>query len=294
MFEIDLTRVLFAFLCGYFLALSGSLSQLVTNNSLASPSTLGFDGMAALAVIVAQNILLVLNFPVPLEYASFAIFALFCAPFTLWLLKRAGTSPHFFSFDMKLFILAGLAFNLFVGAVFAVVQFLFMALNWDFPSGLWFGNFRFYHESALALFLGVFLLIQLILRHKASQLRVLSLGESMALGFGVDVKGTQKWALLVSLFLTGLVISFFGVFSFLSLIIPHMLRFFLYFERNMKNELIWGPVAGGAGLAGLDYLCFRHDFHGAELPAGMVSSVIGAFLLILLLLKSQFKNFAKE
>lgn len=287
MIEIDLMRALFAFFCGYFLTLSGSLTQTVANNSLASPSTLGFDALAALCVILAQGSIVLLKIPAPLEYLSFAVFAAFFLFIAAMFSRNNFSSARVFSLDVKYLILLGLAFNLFVGAVFAVIQFMFMALNYDFPSGLWFGNFRFYHEGSLILFSLFFIAVQFGIAKFGSSLRLLSLGEDMALGLGVDVKKTQKVCLLASLFMTGLVISFFGVFSFLSLIIPHMLRSFSVFKRNMKNELMLGAPLGGAVLAVLDYLCFRFDYLGAELPAGMVSSVAGAFLLIVLLWKSQ-------
>ena len=294
MLEFDLTRIAFAFFCGYFLSLSGSLTQVVTNNNLASPSTLGFDGLAALCVIIASNILVFFPTSAPLEYLSFSLFISLFVLLGWWLWRDKRRTPRIFSLDIKFLVLMGLAFNLFVGAIFSVIQFLFMALNTDFPSGLWFGSFRYYHEESLILFSLLFLLLQFALAKYASQLRLLGLGESVALGLGVNVKQTQKAGLLCSFFLTGLVISFFGVFSFLSLIIPHMLRMLPVFKRNVKRELRLGALVGGVALALLDTLCFNFDYMGAEFPAGMVSSVVGAFSLIALLLNSQLKNFAKD
>jgi len=53
-FDFEIYRFFFAFLCGYFITVSGSLSQLMSNNSIASPSTLGMDGGAVLFVIFSQ------------------------------------------------------------------------------------------------------------------------------------------------------------------------------------------------------------------------------------------------
>lgn len=294
MLELDPLRMLFAFLCGYFLTLSGSLTQITLNNSLASPSTLGFDALAALCVILAQSLLVFAPFAFALEHFSFGLFMALLGACSLLFLRtgqKGGLkSEKAFSLDIKFLILAGLAFNLFVGAVFSVIQFLFMAMNYDFPSGLWFGNFRFYHGSSLGLFIFAFVLSQVFLYKTASSLRLLSLGEKVALGFGVPVAKIQKSCLVAALLMTGLVISYFGVFSFLSLIAPHMLRSIPYFKENMRHELFMGALLGGAALAFLDALCFVFDYRGAELPAGMVSSVAGALLLIALLWKSRLKN----
>ncbi|MCO4754035.1 MAG: iron chelate uptake ABC transporter family permease subunit [Bacteriovoracaceae bacterium] len=294
MIEIDLTRAILAFMCGYFLTLSGSLSQIVTNNSLASPSTLGFDALAALSVIVSQGIIVYGGISYPLEFVSLAIFGFIFCGFIAISYTKGKTTLRYFSLDIKFLILTGLGFNLFVGAIFSIVQFLFMSLNWEFPSGLWFGNFRFFHEESVYIFGLTLSAILFYLFKNISQLRLLSLGEDIALGLGVNVVKAQRLALLVSLGLTGVVISFFGVFSFIGLIMPHMLRGFNFFNKSMRHELFIGPAVGGASLSIIDYFCFRFDFQGAEFPAGMVSSIVGALLLIVLLAKSQVKNFAKD
>jgi ABC-type Fe3+-siderophore transport system permease subunit len=65
--DIEWMRVLLAFFCGYFLTLSGSLSQIVTNNKLASSSTLGFDGLAVLMVLCAQFLITFVHLSFPIE-----------------------------------------------------------------------------------------------------------------------------------------------------------------------------------------------------------------------------------
>ncbi|MBC77858.1 MAG: hypothetical protein CME64_17765 [Halobacteriovoraceae bacterium] len=293
--ELDLLRIAMAFLCGGFLTLSGSLTQIVTNNSLGSPSTLGFDALAALSVICSQFIIVVTGEAFALEHVSLGLFLIaFLGLFLVSKIFSRGPHIRVFSLDIKVLILIGLGFNLFVGAIFSIVQFLFMALNFDFPTGLWFGNFKYFDEHTIYVLLFALLILVVYLTKDARQLRLLSLGEKFALGLGIPVAKVQRRALFVSLGLTGVVISFFGVFSFLGLIVPHMLRSLNFFRSNMKRELFIGPIVGGLALAVMDYLCFQFDFRGAEFPAGMVSSVVGAFLLIVLLVKSQAKNFAKD
>lgn len=295
MSEYELYRSIFAFLCGHFLCLSGSLTQITANNHLASPSTLGFDGLGALGVILAQ-IFLVSIWPGDLEPKAFIIFGSFIFLGALLINKRPRGQSQ--SLDINFLILLGLAFNLFVGAVFSVAQFLFMALNYEFPTGLWFGGFRYFQNWWLWPFLGLFIFSQIVVKRNAKGLRLMGLGNGFALGRGVDVKKTQKEALFLSLLLTGLVISFFGVFSFLGLIFPHLLRVFSRYRSNARKELVEGPVLAGIGLFGLDAICLRFTYMGAEFPAGMITSVGGAMLLILLLLRSKSfiskaKNFAK-
>lgn len=290
--EHELLRFIFAFFGGYFLTLSGSLTQIVTLNKLASPSTLGFDALAALSIIASQYLIVFWGMTHQLEVVSFWFFSLLFVFMTLFFSLGKGRSKY--RLDMDAIILMGLAFNLFVGAIFAVVQFLFFSLGQEFPSGLWFGNFRLFNDSYLFLFLMAFLAVQVFVVKVSSKLRLLGVGEAFAIGLGINVKRVQSICLFVSLFLTGIVISFFGVFSFLGLIVPHMLRTCRFFSKNIKRELALGPWVGGASLGGLDFLCYQFPFKGAEFPVGMVSSVLGSFLLISLLFRSRIKGFAKD
>ena len=287
--ELEWMRVLLAFFCGYFLALSGSLTQIVSQNNLASPSTLGFDGLAVITTLLAQFGISAAGISIPIEHLSFCIFiGIFSVIFFLSYRKKIDTNQKVFaSSNIQVVILLGLGFNLLVGAVFSVVQFLFMAMNMDFPTGIWFGNFRYYDIWFLVIFTGIFVVSHIVKYSLGKHLRVMSIGSEFALGMGVKVQDVQKLSFLLSLFLTGTVISYFGVFSFLGLIFPHILRSLPIFKYNMKNEIYYGPYLSGVFLSVLDILCFEFDIYGAELPVGMVSSVLGALLLILLLVKSK-------
>jgi iron complex transport system permease protein len=278
-------RFMFAFFCGYFISVSGSLSQLVTNNSLASPSTLGMDGAAVLFILVSQIILVVFNIDFSLNHLSLILFAgtsLVLFPFVFY---KSKVKNIWHQLNMQKVILFGLAFNLMIGALFSVIQFLFMALNFEFPVGLWFGSFKQYDQNFIFIFIIVFMVTQLVLYRLSPKIEVLNLGSSIAQGMGFDVEFIQKFGLYISFILTGIVISYFGVFSFLGLIFPHILRSFRFFKRNMKFEILLGPYFCGAILGVVDQLCYNVTVHGAELPVGMVSSVIGAFVLILLVFK---------
>lgn len=286
--EIELVRVLLAFLVGYFLTISGSLSQIVTQNSLSSPSTLGFDGLAVICIILAQFFLSALPYVFGIELWSFMIFLVLFGFIYFYKRRFKAKAELFVEENIQLLILIGLGFNLFVGAIFSVVQFLFMALNLEFPTGIWFGNLKYYSISNLWIFLIVFIILQFFLVKIAPSLRILSIGHEFALGLGVKVKKVQSQSIFVSLFLTGLVISFFGVFSFLGLIFPHLLRLIPLFKYNMRNELLYGGVLSGFIFAAFDVVCYNFDIYGTELPVGMVSSVIGSMALLGLLIRKQF------
>ena len=279
--EYDLLRIIFAFICGYALSLSGTLTQVVTSNSLASPSTLGFDGLVVLIVLISHFLV---TFFVDLDLAiiSFGIFA--CCLLVLGLTGKIFSRRNK-KLSMGQVILIGLGFNLLVGAVFSIVQFLFMAVNMQFPSGLWFGNFRSIDPQAIWILLPSFLIACLGVWRLAGPLTLINIDQTLAKSAGVNVSSIQKKSLLLSLLLTGSVICFFGVFSFLGLIFPHLMRSIKWFREDVKSELMWSPLLSGVLLSMLDLGCYNLTLYGAELPVGMVSSVIGSFLLIMIVIK---------
>lgn len=286
--EFDLLRLIFSFLGGYFLSSSGSLSQLTTNNQLASPSTLGMDGIAVLTVLIANFLMVMGNDYLSLEYLSLSIFIMLIFIGYIYLrLRTKQPTVNWQTQPMKKIILMGLTFNLFVGAIFSVVQFLFMALNLDFPSGLWFGSFKFVNAHWLIGFLPFFVFSFILQMNFSDKLEKLNLGRDFAAGLGVDVPRIQKQSLLLALVMTSITISFFGVFSFLGLIFPHILRSFKFFEKSIRRELIIGPIFSGFALCFIDWLCFNFTYQGAELPVGMVSGVLGSFFLIFLISRSK-------
>ncbi len=286
MIELDFLRLLLAFICGYLLTLSGSLCQLVSNNSIASPSTLGMDGFAVIFVILAYFFPLFDVESMSFEHTSFLLFLGFFILLSSIFLKRKGFEANIWKeFNIQKVVLIGLAFNLLVGAVFSIIQFLFMALNIRFPSGLWFGSIKYGTVEYLAPILVIYFFIQLFLFFEIKGLEVLNLGKQMALSVGIKVDQVQKKSLMMALLCTGTVISYFGVFSFLGLIFPHILRSLPYFKKNMRKELYIGPYLTGFVFCLFDQFCYQFTLYGAELPVGMVSSVIGAVFLIFLLFK---------
>lgn len=285
--DINIMRVLIAFMGGYFLSVSGSLTQLVTQNELASPSTLGFDALVVFIILIGQVLLIQLGLEVSLEWFSFALFIPVFLVISIFLLKRKslGQKASKVISDVNFIILLGLGINLFIGAIFAVVQFLFMSLNFQFPTGLWFGSFRYESINILILYLVSFVIIHFVLRHLGKDLRVMAIGKDFATGVGIKVLKVENFSMIISLYCTALVICFFGVFSFLGLIFPHILRMFPVFKKNMKRELGIGALISGSFLMFLDFACYNFTFYGLEFPVGMVSSVLGSFLLIILLFR---------
>jgi ABC-type Fe3+-siderophore transport system permease subunit len=273
----DLVRVLSVFFAGSLLSIVGTLSQVITGNPLASSSTLGLDGLAVLLVL-ATHILRVFYFPsLPSETITLAFAIIF-----LLVLYLKVPIKHFVAH--KRLIILGICFNLLIGAIFSFMQFMFMAHNWEFPIELWFGNFKHTDLSSLILLIGFYFIYIFYFSYRKKEINIMAVDLKLARNLAPNFNLTQKQLVLMIMFAVILVTTYFGIFSFLSLILPHILRQFRYFALPYR-ELVMGSLLSGLLLSGLDLLCYHFLIDGAEVPVGMLSAIIGSFVLMIIVVK---------
>ncbi len=276
-----INRICSSFLSGLIISQTGSLIQLGTRNILASPSTLGFDGLTVLWLLISHSILLAIN----LNFSSYHLLLLGLPLFLilgLFFARKFKGSEKF-----ERIILLGLTFNLLVGAIFSLWQFFFMAYNIPFPVELWFGHFRFSGSSETWILLVVEILILMSLKFGWHELMVFSLGYDIGQNFQLNEKKLFSILFVIVSIGTFVVICLFGSFSFLGLIFPIVSRKLWFKKFDFKGEVLWGAILNGLILSFIDFLCYLLPIWGAELPVGLIVTVIGAVSLILLLWKSQ-------
>ena len=280
MLELDfyiVIRFACAFLAGILMTWSGSLSQLNTRNLLASPTTLGIDAFAVLILLVSNLIFH------QVDHRLIFFLSLVGISFVLFILIERY--PHFF--EKKNIILLGICFNLFVAAIFSCLQFFMMAQGNDFPSELWFGQFRWANQNSFLILLGLYVSSLFVLIKIQKKLSIMSLGPSLSRHFHVDEKKVLLISMIMITWMNSWIICFFGVFSFLGLLFPNIVRLIPYFRTSIKNELLLGPYWVALIFALCDQAVYWIDFKGSEVPVGVICSVIGAFLLIFLILQQQ-------
>jgi ABC-type Fe3+-siderophore transport system permease subunit len=201
-----------------------------------------------------------------------------------------------FRLDLNRPLLIGISFNLFVGGFFSLAQFFFQAFNVPFPNELWFGHFRDVNQEAFLSLLSVSIFANFVLLKLHRKITMYSLGPMISQNLNVNSGQLYRWIFVtvgISLFV---VISHFGVFSFLGLIFPIFARKFWFKKFDLMGEMHLGSWMNGLFLMGLDYLCYELPIKGAEVPVGLIVSVVGAVSLILLLRKpnSGFETLAKR
>ena len=273
-------RFLSALLTGIIISQAGSLIQMSTRNLLASPSTLGFDGLAILWVLLFHSIVLMLNIDQPL------IFQLLLGLPMFFLLGWCYSKFLGRKRNIERLILIGLTFNLLVGAIFSLWQFLFLAFNLPFPVELWFGHFRFsdLNGAMVLLTLEVFFLAGWFLLRK--DFIIYSMGRSVARNLKLNTARLYLFMFTTIAIGTFAVVGLFGAFSFLGLIFPIISRKLWFSKYDLSGELLWGSTVNGLAFLLVDSICYFFPIMGAEIPVGLIATAVGAVSLIMLLWKS--------
>lgn len=126
--------------------------------------------------------------------------------------------------------------------------------------------------------------ILLALRY-AKQLNTLMLGNVEAHHLGVNVRQLKLKILFLNVILVAVATSFTGIIGFVGLIVPHLVRIL---KGSDNRVLIIGSAIMGAILLCLADLMSRMLLAPAELPIGIVTTVVGAPVFIYLLRKNQY------
>ena len=130
------------------------------------------------------------------------------------------------------------------------------------------------------------LLLWRIPRHRLA-LNAFSLGESEARYLGIDVEWVKKELILVAALAVGISVVVVGNIAFVGLVVPHILRGAIGPDHR---SLIPGTALAGALLLLLADMAARIVIAPAELPAGILTALVGAPVFFTLLIKSRALN----
>ena len=127
--------------------------------------------------------------------------------------------------------------------------------------------------------LGVLVPIALVL---GRDLRLLDLGDDAARGLGARVEGVRSGLLLIGVALAALAVSCAGPIVFVALVSPQIARRLV----GGTGAALLSSAAAGAALLVASDLVARRLFAPTELPAGIVTAVLGAPFLLWLLARA--------
>lgn len=277
-FIARLPRVLAGALVGSTLAASGVVLQALLRNPLATPFTLGVSASAALGAMLA----IAMN----LDASAFGIAAVPVASFAG---SMIGTALVYFlatrvgaGISTNVLLLAGVTLNTFFSALITFVQYLVDFADWYRTARWLLGNLDVSGFgpilAALPLILLSFVLFALLPR----TLNLLTLGDDLAAGRGVDVAQAQRIAFLSSSLATGAAISMAGPIGFIGIVVPHLVR--LLVGADHRIVLPAATLFGAAFLVLCDLIA-RTIMAPVELPVGIVTAMIGGPFFLWLLVR---------
>ena len=277
LYEIRLPRILLGFAAGGSLSLSGAILQGIFRNSLVEPYTLGISGGAAIGVCIgialsAQKIIGFFSLP------TFGFFGSFAVLFVLLYLsgRRAIRREEL--------LLSGAMIS-FISSSIILLFFALLRTEEIHRIIFWMmGSLQEEEMKLIAIVCFISILGLLVSYIFSFDLNALSLGEEEAMHLGINVIRTKRFLLLLSSFLTGLVVSITGIIGFVGLVIPHTMR--LIFGSDYRFLLFSSFFFGASFLILCDTIA-RVIIAPSELPVGVVTGVIGGTLFLYLLLRGR-------
>ena len=272
-------RVLCAGLMGAALSLCGAAMQGLLRNPLADGSTLGVSSGAALGAALS----IVLGVTVPgLESAGPAAMAMLFAFGSLILILGLawGIDRNFATHNI---ILIGVVFTMLVSSLLSILitfsgEKLRSITYWTMGSL----SGKSYEQAAVLL--GGLALFGTPLLLKGRELNAFAVGEENAQHVGVAVRRVKITVMVCASALIGICVSIGGSVAFVGLIIPHMVRL----AAGPNHQLLL-PVSAFAGAVFLMLadLAARSVLSPLELPIGVVTSLIGAAVFIVIFYRSR-------
>lgn len=271
--EYRLPRAVLAILLGGALAISGVLVQSVVRNPLASPDILGINNAAGLIAVS------VLMFLPNLAFYWMPIFAFLGGVLSfviLWIVCGFNFRP------IKMAII-GVALS----ALWAAISHYLMLTNpveintamlW-LTGSLW-GRSWSYLNVVLP-WLVVLLPLPFIF---CRDLDTLGLGENKASTLGVTVNKVQISVLVLAVALSTTAVAICGPIAFLGLVAPHLARRLV---GGRHRTLLPAALIIGALLLQLSDILARVIAPPTELPAGILTAIIGAPYFFYLLMRTK-------
>ncbi len=277
--DIRLPRMIAALIGGAALSIAGLVLQFLFRNPIVGPWILGIESGAMLCVAIALIAGTSLNLTFLLHpWGLFSAGVIGALSVTIVMLIVAA-----FVRSVVTVLLIGIMIGYICGAITDFLK--VFAQAWQVHAlAMWvLGTFSLITWTQLNVMFPAIvagLLLSLLL---AKPLNALLLGEEYAKSLGVNIKVIRVLSVLCASVLTAGVTVFTGPVAFIGLAVPHIAR--LVLKTSDARKLIIPTIILGALITELCDLFARVALAPVELPINSVTSLIGAPILILLLLR---------
>ncbi|WP_251866558.1 FecCD family ABC transporter permease [Enterococcus malodoratus] len=266
---LRLPRMIGAVLVGAGFAISGALIQGITSNPIADSGLLGINSGAGLGLAL---VFAISSNPSP----TAGVIGSFLGALVSILLIYLVSSRVSFGLSPVRIVLLGAALSSFFAAISQSISLLF-DLNQDMT--FWFvGGTANLSWNQLQTIFPLILIGVLGACLISPQVTLLSMGDETAISLGKKPNRIRQLSMLFVLLLAGSSVALVGTISFIGLIVPHVVRFFIGHDYRY--------VIPASGLFGALFFVFadiasRLIAPPLETPTGVIVTIIGVPFLLL-------------
>lgn len=276
---VRIRRVLCVAFTGAALSICGGAMQGLLKNPLADGSTLGVSSGASLGAVAA----IAFGLTIPsLPLAGTIVFAMLFAFGSLMVILALAYKLDS-SLATNTIILIGVIFSMFASSLISLI----ITINPEKVKQITFWTMGSLSgatiEEAIILFLALVIFGGVILA-MSKELNAFALGEDNALSVGVNVKRVKLTVMICVSALIGVCVSIGGTIGFVGLVIPHMMRMITGPDHR---KLLPASVFAGAVFLMLSDLLSRTIVAPLELPIGVVTSLIGAIVFVIVFFRTR-------
>ncbi|MFD1177598.1 FecCD family ABC transporter permease [Paenibacillus puldeungensis] len=271
-FKYRLPRLVIAVLVGINMALSGSVLQSVTRNPLAAPDIVGVSAGGGLAAVI-MLLLFPSSPPLLLPVAAFA-----GAVVAGFIVYAASAGPG--GIKPERLALAGVAIS---AGLHALITFMIVKFALDSAQALvWLKGSLYARSWQHAEMLWPWTVIgALVMLFNFRKINLLLLSEETVSGLGLRVHAVRLLLLGAAVGLAASSVAVAGTIGFVGLVVPHAARLLV----GGSDSRLFLPVSAlmGALLVTVADLLGRIILPPVEIPAGLITALIGAPYFIYLL-----------
>jgi len=278
--QLRFPRVLLCAITGAILAVSGVLMQGLFRNPIVEPGLVGTSAGAALGasivfVMAPKFSPVIKSFTGPLLVPLVAFGGALLATYIVYSLAKNAKRVSIMSLlligiAVNAVCLSGTGFMSYIARDPQARSITFWNLG-TFSGASW---QQVFIVGTVATVIFIFSL------RYSKQLNTLLLGEEEAGYLGVDADKLKRRIMLLNTAMVSVATAFVGVISFMGLIVPHVLRLLI---GSDNKKLLPAAMITGAMLLVLADMCARLLLAPAEVPIGIITSLVGAPIFIILL-----------
>lgn len=275
-FEVRLPRIILAVLTGSLLSMAGAVYQAIFQNPMADPYVIGISSGAAfgatIAIIFLPPMMLLGNSIVSLA----AFLSAILTSVLVYFISKTKRGVDTFSLLLTGVVISTVLSSFISLMMLAHQDEAMKIMTWTMGS---FNAKSWNHVLTILIptVIGIFFTI-----YHGKDLNVLVMGEEEAMTMGLDTKRLKRNMLLICALLTSIAVSVSGIIGFVGLIVPHFIRLIFGSEHKflLKASFVFGAI-----FMLLSDTIARSLISGFEVPVGIITSLIGGPLFLILLVR---------